>query len=232
MKIIKANQRYLTQINWLKSFHSFSFGEHFHPENRGWGSLRVINEDFIAPGGYFDTHPHRDMEIISYLVKGELHHKDSAGNEYTIQAGDIQRISAGSGISHSEENTSSTQETHLMQLWIIPNIKQTRPEYAQLSLNPKDKLNQLQLIVSESGNNGSISIKQNTDIYVSLLDADKELTIQTKKDKAWLQLISGTLKVNDFILETGYALALESKKELNLKSLNKQSHFLFFDISD
>ena len=231
MKVIKAQERYLTQFDWLKSYHSFSFGEHFHTENKGWGTLRVINEDYIAAGGFFDTHPHRDMEIVSYLVKGQLHHKDSAGNEYTIQAGDVQRISAGSGIAHSEENRSKDEETHLMQLWIKPNIKHTKPDYAQISLNPDDKINKLQLLASETARDGSISIKQDTDIYSSILEKDQALDLQITKDKAWIQLISGSILVNDSLLETGDALALEAKQELKVKNLSNESHFLFFDIT-
>jgi quercetin 2,3-dioxygenase len=230
MKLIKSNDRYLTQRGWLKSYHSFSFGEHYHPENRGWGNLRVINEDYIAAGGHFDTHPHRDMEIVSYLVKGKLHHKDSAGNEYIIHPGDVQRISAGSGILHSETNSSESQETHLMQLWVKPNVKQTEPDYAQVSFNPKDKINRLQLLASESGREESITIKQDVDIYASILDQNRSLKIEISKDKAWLQLISGYLKVNNIELEPGDALAIEEQQELLLNSLKEGSHFLFFNI--
>lgn len=232
MKVIKSNERYLTQIDWLKSYHSFSFGEHYHPGNRGWGNLRVINEDYIAPGGHFDTHPHRDMEIISYLVKGELYHKDSAGNEYTIRTGDVQRISAGSGILHSETNTSDSQETLLLQLWVRPNIKQTPPDYAQVSLDPNDKINKLQLLASESGREGSITIKQDIDIFASILEKEKELEIENSKDKAWLQVISGELHVNHFKLAAGDALAIDGQQKVLIRSQPEDSHFLFFDISN
>lgn len=231
MKIIKSPDRYLTEIDWLKSYHSFSFGEHIHPENKGWGKLRVINEDYIAAGGSFDTHPHRDMEIVSYLVKGELFHKDSAGNQYTIRAGDVQRISAGSGILHSETNTSETEETLLFQLWIKPKIKQTPPDYAQISLDPKEKINKLQLLASETARNSSVSIKQDLDIYASILEKDHSLKYQMLREKAWLQVISGTVLVNGNELNQGDAIAYDTKEELIIESLKEDSHFLLFDIS-
>jgi redox-sensitive bicupin YhaK (pirin superfamily) len=230
LKTVNSSDRYLTEISWLKSFHSFSFGEHYHPENTGWGSLRVINEDFIAPGGKFNTHPHRDMEIITYLVKGNLQHKDSAGNEYVIKAGDVQRISAGSGILHSEENISATEEVHMLQIWITPEVKQTEPEYTQNSFKPEDLQNQLKLIVSKTGAQDSIAIKQDTNIYAAMLDKDLNLDFNTTKDRSWLQLISGTLNVNGQQLKTGDALAFMNKSQLSIKALT-DSHFLVFDIA-
>jgi redox-sensitive bicupin YhaK (pirin superfamily) len=230
MKLIKSKDRYLTQISWLKSFHSFSFGEHIHPENKGWGNLRVINEDFIAPGGHFDRHPHRDMEIVSYIVKGELHHKDSEGNEYTINENEVQRISAGSGILHSETNPSTSEETILLQLWIKPKVKQTKPDYKQKKLDKAQRLNKLQLIASEDGRNGSIDIKQDLEIYASLLDKKKTLVHQVQHQKAWLQIIEGQIEVNDQILESGDGIGLENEKSLVIKA-NKDSHFLLFDIN-
>ena len=229
MKVFKAEDRYLTQISWLKSYHSFSFGEHYHPENKGWGNLRVINEDYIAPGGIFDTHPHRDMEIISYIAKGELHHKDSQGNEYTINENEVQRISAGTGILHSEHNTGE-QETILLQLWIKPKVKQTQPNYKQIKLEKKERMNRLQLIASEDGSEGSIDIKQDAKIFASILDQGKSLDYKIEYGKAWVQVLEGDLKVNDLELNSGDGLAIDGNEALNILAA-ANSHFLLFDIS-
>lgn len=231
MKVFKSQDRYLTEFGgWLKSYHSFSFGEHYHPENKGWGNLRVINEDYIAPGGHFDMHPHRDMEIVSYIAKGKLHHKDSQGNEYTINEDEVQRISAGTGILHSETTISENEETILYQLWIKPNVKQTTPDYKQIKLEKEKRLNNLQLIASEDGKEGSIDIKQDLEIYASILDKDKELKYQTRNVKAWVQIVEGHLEINSQRLEQGDGLAFDAKEELVIKAL-ENSHFLLFDIN-
>ena len=230
MKVFKSKDRYLTKIDWLESYHSFSFGEHYHPNNKGWGNLRVINEDYIAPGGSFATHPHRDMEIISYIAKGELHHKDSQGNEYTVHEGEVQRISAGSGIQHSETNSSNNETTQLFQLWVKPKIKQTEPNYKQITLNGDDKINSLQLIASENGDNGSIDIKQDTEIYVSKLSKGKNINYEMKRAKAWVQIISGSLELQSLTLEQGDGLALSKQENLTLLAL-EDCHFLLFDLS-
>lgn len=229
MKVFKSKDRYLTEIAWLKSYHSFSFGEHYHPENKGWGSLRVINEDYIAPKGHFGMHPHRDMEIVSYIAKGKLHHEDSEANSYTINEDEVQRISAGRGILHSETNPSDSGDTVLLQLWIRPKVKGQDPNYKQIKLAKEDRLNRLQMIASEDGREGSIDIKQDAEIYASILKKDKSLEHKMVHEKAWVQIIDGSITVNEQVLEKGDGLAIEGIQNLEIRAL-EDSHFLVFDL--
>jgi quercetin 2,3-dioxygenase len=229
MELIKSHQRYLTEIDWLKSYHSFSFGDHYHPENKSWGNLRVINEDYISPGQGFGMHPHRDMEIITYIVSGSLEHQDSEANHGIISSTEVQRMSAGSGILHSEVNSSAHDAVHLLQIWVLPNSKGGKPEYAQKIFSQESKLNKLKLIISESGKEDSLSIKQNLDIYASILETGKSINLKPKHTKSWLQNISGQLKISDYTLNPGDALKIHNTDWLEISSLDN-SHFLFFDI--
>lgn len=226
-KIIRSEDRYLTEIDWLKSYHSFSFGEHYHPENKGWGNLRVINEDFIQASCGFDTHAHRDMEIVTYLISGELEHKDSQGNQGIIKSSELQSMSAGSGIMHSEYNPATDADTHLLQIWFMPAKKSIKPSYQTKEFKEEDKHNNLLLIVSADARDASIGINQNIDLYASIID--KDLNLAVSKEKGWLQLISGSLKVKEQVLNPGDALALDGTQDLKLEPLEK-SHFLFFDL--
>ena len=240
MQLIKSEQRALSELAWLKSYHSFSFAEHYDPHNKGWGMLRVINEDYVAPLSGFDMHYHRDMEILTYMLEGALDHKDSAGNEYTIHAGELQRISAGSGIMHSEYNSSKTQQAKLLQIWIRPDKKQCEPNYFQTAFDETKKHNSLALIASKSGQDGSVPIRQSMDIYASILDDNKELYYTSKNTKSWLQLIDGSLELkleeaaaaedSSWILSAGDAIACDQvSTKLQLKALAPKTHFLLFD---
>lgn len=227
MKIIKSAERGLTKIDWLASYHSFSFGDYIDPENRGFGNLRVINDDEIAPASGFGMHPHWNMEIVTYVLEGSLEHHDSMGNQYLINAGDIQRISAGTGIEHSEVNPSADTKVRLIQIWILPNTKGTVPSYEHKHFDSKEKL---QLIISPDGRDGSISIKQDMDIYVLRLENQQNFNYQIKKSKAWLQILTGSVRINETELKQGDALALEDAQLLNFSEADKLE-LLVFDMA-
>ncbi len=228
-KLIKSQDRGLSNYPGLVSYHSFSFAGYIDPENKGWGNLRVINEDILEAAAGFDTHFHRDMEIITYMISGALEHKDSKGNEYTIGAGEVQRISAGSGIEHSEYNASQNEQVKFLQIWIKPEIKQSEPNYEQKAFDESLKNNNLLLIASKDARDGSISILQDCDIYASQLEAGKKLELNLSKEKSWLQIIEGELELDNLKLSSGDGLGLESKTKLELMALAK-THFLIFDM--
>lgn len=231
MKLFLAENRGVTEVDWLKSYHSFSFADYYDPSNKGWGNLRVINEDYVAPGAGFEPHYHRDMEIVTYMISGALEHKDSAGNEYIIHDNEIQRISAGSGILHSEYNHHQDKPVIFFQLWVKPNEKQTIPSYEQKRYDLNDRKNKLKLIASLDGREDSLVIKQDLEIYVSELDKAKTISYQMKREKTWIQLFSGSLNVNGEKLKPGDGLAVSEKQELKIESLDSKTHFLLFDVS-
>ena len=165
----KANDRGRTQIDWLNSFHTFSFGDYYDPEWMAFGPLRVINEDFVVPGQGFGTHPHRDMEIITYIVQGALEHRDSLGTGSIIRPGDVQRMTAGSGIRHSEFNPSPSEPVHLLQIWIMPDQKNLTPSYDERKFSDAERRGKLRLIASKQGDEGSVKINQDAKVYASLL---------------------------------------------------------------
>jgi hypothetical protein len=196
----------------------------------GFGNLRVINEDFIAAGMGFGKHPHKDMEIITYVISGALAHQDSMGNSSTILPGEVQIMSAGTGVFHSEFNHSNAQETHLLQIWILPKEKQITPRYDQKSFTDDFKKSDFVLVVSGSGRDGSIKINQDTEIFSAKFVAEKTLNFVVKPQrKIWIQIIVGKILVNDLMLESGDAVAIENENEVNLKA-EKNSEFLLFDL--
>ena len=234
MQIWKAEDRGSFKLDWLDSKHSFSFGEYYAPEKKGFNQLRVINEDTIAGGlEGFDFHPHFNMEIITYPISGSLKHKDSEGNSYTIQADEVQRISSGTGILHSEHNASVTEDAHFLQIWVKPLTKGGEPSYAHKKFSRESKLNQLKLIASQNGNEDSISIKQDMNICASILEANNKLEYQINKGAAWIQLIEGALTVlSSYKLEPGDGLAIDSNEKLELEAKDKETHFLLFDMQN
>lgn len=225
--IRKSANRGLSQTDWLTSFHSFSFGDYIDPANKGFGTIRVINEDIIAPGGGFDTHPHWDMEILTYIIEGTLKHRDSMGNQHLINAGDVQRISAGTGIEHSEVNPSNTDPVRLVQIWIFPEVKGIVPSYEYKHF--PNNTEQLQLLASKSGKNDSITIKQNLDLYLLRLQENEDFTFNLSDDKAWIQVLSGSLEINENKLEPGDAIAVEELHQLQFKAQSKVE-LLIFDV--
>ena len=216
---------------WLKSFHSFSFAGYHDPAHMGFGNLRVINEDRIAPGTGFGTHGHRDMEIISYVMSGSIGHKDSIGNGASIPPGDVQRMSAGSGIQHSEFNHASDSVTHFLQIWIEPDVRGIAPGYEQKTFADADKRGKLRLVASPDGALGSVTIHADARLYAGLFDASEEARLALDpKRKAYVQLIRGELSVNGQPLKAGDAARLEAESELHLRA-GKDAEVLVFDLS-
>lgn len=214
---------------WLDSYHTFSFAEYHDPKFMGFGVLRVINEDFIEGGRGFGMHGHSDMEIITYVIKGSLSHKDTLGNSAMIRPGEVQRMSAGTGIQHSEMN-SSDETTHLLQIWILPNRRGHQATYVQKSFEEEMKRNNFLLVVSSEGEQGSLTLNQDLKLYVGKMKPgdQKEVVLREGRD-AWVQLISGQIQINDQALNPGDGLAISKETKLQIKSAGT-SEFLFFDL--
>jgi redox-sensitive bicupin YhaK (pirin superfamily) len=226
----KADQRGLTDIDWLKSLHTFSFGEYFDKAEMGFSDLRVINEDRIKGGTGFPTHGHRDMEIISYVLSGALDHKDSMGTASTILPGEVQRMSAGTGVRHSEQNHLKDQETHFFQIWILPEAEGLKPGYAQKDFSKELVTGKLFLAASRDGREGSVTLNQDANLYLARPKAGTQVELPLKKDrKGWLQMASGVVKAGGQILGAGDGLAINGESALKLQ-VEKDSHFLFFDL--
>lgn len=228
--IRKSNERGHFQLDWLNSWHSFSFGEYYDPEHMGLSVLRVINDDIIAPEGGFPTHPHDNMEIVTYVFQGELEHKDSMGNGSVIRAGDIQRMSAGSGITHSEFNPSSEQETRLLQIWMLPNQRNIQPGYEQKNFSSEVKKGRLQLIVSEDGRDGSVSAQTDALVYASLLDAGQQVSHSLELDRiAYVHIAEGEAVVNGTQLSQGDAATIVDEADIELTGV-ANANVLLFDL--
>lgn len=227
----KSSDRGYADHGWLKSFHSFSFANYYDPNYMGWGNLRVINEDRIEPNQGFGSHGHRDMEIISYVLSGELAHQDSMGNVKGIPPGDVQHMSAGSGVVHSEFNHAQGQETHFLQIWIEPKTKGVTPGYQQMTVAQSEKLGQLKLIASLDGTEGSLKINADAKLYAGLLSGEQAVTLEINPQrKAYIHLIKGALTVNGEKLEGGDALMLEDESLINLTN-GLEAEVLVFDLS-
>ena len=215
---------------WLKSYHSFSFAGYHDPAHMGFGNLRVINEDRIEPGTGFGMHGHRDMEIISYVMSGAIGHKDSIGNGASIPPGDVQRMSAGSGIMHSEFNHAQDSQTHFLQIWIEPNVTGIPPGYEQKSFADLDKRGKLRLVASPDGADGSLTIHADARLYAGLFDGaeEKYLPLDPQR-KSYVQLIRGELQVNGQTLQAGDAAKLQAESDLHLSG-GKDAEVLVFDL--
>lgn len=227
LKIRKSSDRGFADHGWLKSYHTFSFAEYFDRHHMNFGNLRVINEDYIGAGQGFGKHPHQDMEIITYVISGALSHQDSMGNSSTILPGEVQIMSAGTGVFHSEFNHEKNSETHLLQIWILPKEKGIAPRYGQKSFAVD---NTLKLVVSGSGREESLSINQDAEIFLGKFPAGKNEKIKINSGrKIWIQIISGKISVNDLTLENGDAVAIMDEDMIEIKSAEK-SEFLLFDL--
>ena len=226
----KSNDRGYADHGWLKSYHSFSFAGYHDPKHMGWGNLRVINEDRIAPGTGFGTHGHRDMEIISYVISGELAHKDSMGNVKGIPPGDVQRMSAGTGVQHSEFNHAPDATTHFFQIWIEPNVTGISPGYEQKTFAAMEKLGVLRLVASPDGAQGSVLIHADARMYSGLLDGAQtaQLALEPSR-KSYVHLVRGELEVNGVRLTTGDAALLEGESLLTL-ARGQDAEVLVFDL--
>ena len=229
--IRRSEDRGLADHGWLHSQHSFSFAHYHDPEWMGWGNLRVINEDHIAPGSGFGTHGHRDMEIISYVLQGELAHKDSMGNVKGIPPGDVQRMSAGSGVMHSEFNHAPNDTTHFLQIWIEPNVRGIAPSYEQKTFNKAEKTGRLRLVASSDGAQGSVTIHADAALYAGLLDADQRAQVSIAPGrKAYVHLVRGALKVNGQALQTGDAAVMADETQIELSDA-QGAEVLVFDLA-
>ena len=225
-----AAARGQTELGWLHSRHTFSFGNYFDPDHMGYRSLRVINDDVVEAGQGFGEHPHRDAEIFSYVIDGELEHKDSMGNGRVIKAGDLQYISAGHGVLHSEFNPSATSPVHFLQIWLKPKMSGGEPRYAEKAMGPTAKLNELTLLFAGEPRDGAVGIRADADIYFGKLDAGKQLTHRTESGRGqWLHVIEGDLSVAGETFKAGDGVAIENAEELELKS-REGAQFLLFDL--
>lgn len=231
IQIRRSDARGFADHGWLKSFHSFSFADYFDPAWMGWGNLRVINEDRIAPGTGFGTHGHRDMEIISYVLQGNLAHKDSMGNVKGIPPGDVQRMSAGSGVRHSEFNHAPDATTHFLQIWIEPNVTGIEPGYEQKSFAEDQKRGKLRLVASNGGAEGSVHINADAAMYAGLFHGDEtaELALNPAR-KTYVHVVRGALDVNGETLKGGDAAVLAAESQLKLAH-GKDAEVLVFDLA-
>jgi hypothetical protein len=226
-----SGERGYADHGWLKSFHSFSFAGYYDPAHMGWGNLRVINEDRIAAGKGFGTHGHRDMEIISYVLSGNLAHKDSMGNVKGIPPGDVQRMSAGKGVMHSEFNHAEGQQTHFFQIWIEPNVTGIEPSYEQKTVPAIAKRGQLQLVASPQGEGHAVKISADAALYAGLFDGAETATLALNPArKAYVHLVQGQLLVNDQLLQAGDAALIEGESLLSL-SQGQAAEVLVFDLA-
>jgi redox-sensitive bicupin YhaK (pirin superfamily) len=229
--VLRANQRGHANHGWLESYHTFSFADYYNPDAMGFRALRVINEDRVAAGKGFPQHGHRDMEIISYVLEGELAHEDSMGTGSTIKPGDVQRMSAGTGVTHSEMNASKTNGVHFLQIWIIPNKAGYAPSYAQKHFSREQRQGQLRLVVSPDGRDGSISIHQNATIHAGLFAKGERATHLVDKGRhAWVHVAKGAIEVAGEQLTAGDALAAVGPGELAITG-TEDAEVLVFDLA-
>ena len=232
LQVLKNSQRGSADHGWLQSNHSFSFGHYYNPNEMGFGPLLVINEDRVQPSRGFGTHGHDNMEIISYVLSGALEHKDSMGNGSVIRYGDVQRMSAGTGVQHSEFNHSGTERVHFLQIWIAPNVRDIEPSYEEKHFDAASKTGRLRLIASADGRDGSVLIHQDANVFASILNADHQLKYELASDRmAYVHLIRGQVEINGIQLHTGDALkiSLESLLEINNAT---DAELLLFDLPD
>lgn len=228
LTVRRSNERGLAEHGWLKSRHTFSFAEYYDPAHMGFGPLRVINEDRIAPSTGFDAHPHRDMEIISYVISGGLRHQDSMGNKAVIKPGEVQRMSAGTGVIHSEYNDEDSKETHFFQIWIQPDKRGVKPGYGQKSFEKELNSEKLVHVISPDGKDGSIGINQNADMFISRLKQGEELDFNLPSERRmWLQLVKGSVNVNGEDLKAGDAIAAEDIGTAKIKASEESEMILF-----
>jgi len=229
--IRRAEDRGAVNMGWLNAKHSFSFGNYFDPEHMGFGSLRVINEDRIEPAQGFGTHGHKDMEIITYIIDGALEHKDNMGNGSVIKRGDVQRMSAGTGVMHSEFNHSAEEQVHLLQIWILPERVEITPGWEEKTFPEPDKRNRLCLIASRDARDGSLAIHQSLDLFASILGKNAEVLHRFDSGHCgWVQMVSGQVSLNGELLNAGDGAAIEGITELNLQA-DSDSEFLLFDMA-
>lgn len=230
IKFRKSEERGHANHGWLDSYHSFSFNRYYDPAHMQYSVLRVINEDVIAPDRGFDMHPHRDMEIVTYMLGGELRHMDSLGNGSVIRAGDVQRMSAGTGVVHSEFNASSSESAHLLQIWVLPERKDIEPGYEEKHFARDEKLNQWRLIASHDARQGSLLVHQDISLFATVLEQGKTLEYQLAEQRSiYLQVARGSVSLNGQVLLAGDAAKVEQLPALQLQAL-EDAELLLFDL--
>lgn len=231
IKVRRSNERGKANYGWLDTNYTFSFSNYYDPRFMGFRALRVINEDFIAPDQGFPTHGHRDMEILTYVIRGELSHKDSMGNGTTILPNEVQRMSAGTGVLHSEYS-SPTDETHLLQIWILPEEENLTPSYEQTLFPAEEKKGVLKLVASRGGDDGSVTIHQDVKLYSSLLAKDESVEHELAENRhAWVQIVKGEIELNGEVLKQGDGAAVSDETLLKIRSLSDETEFLLFDLN-
>ena len=227
----KAEERGHFNHGWLDTYHTFSFGDYYDPGQIGFRALRVINEDRVQPGKGFGTHPHHDMEIITYVLEGSLEHKDSMGNGSIIRPGEVQRMSAGTGVTHSEYNPSKTDPVHLLQIWILPEKKGIQPGYEQKKFGSDEKRGRLRLIASRDGRDGSVTLHQDADVYAGFLDAGQSAAFSLNpKRHVWVQVARGAMTLNTLSLKEGDGLAIRDEVSFTMVG-KKQAEVLLFGLA-
>lgn len=227
----QSNERGHANHGWLDSYHTFSFANYYDPQHMGFRALRVINEDWVQPGKGFGTHGHKDMEILTYVLEGALEHKDSIGNGAIITPGEVQRMSAGTGIMHSEFNSSPTQLVHLLQIWILPNQQSLQPSYEQRTFPLEDRRGKLQLIAAKDGDGGAVTIHQDVNLYSAVLQKGDRVSHQLQPNRyAWLQVAGGEASLNGYALKAGDGVAVSEAELLNI-STDTDAEILLFDLA-
>lgn len=232
IQIRRAKERGHANYGWLDTYYTFSFSDYFDPNFMGFRSLRVINEDRVKPGHGFPTHPHRDMEIITYVLEGELAHKDSMGTGSVIRPGEVQKMSAGTGIRHSEFNHSKTEPVHLLQIWILPQKEGLKPMYEQKLIPAAEKQGKLRLLASSKSGNGAVTLHQDAKLYVSELNGGQSVDYKLADGRyAWVQVARGKLSVNGKELEAGDGAAISQESLLQIAGVSDHSEVLLFDLA-
>ena len=229
--IRKAEERGHFNFGWLNTYHTFSFGDYFDPRNMGFRSLRVINEDWVKEGRGFPAHPHRDMEIITYILEGALEHRDSMGTGSVIRPGEVQRMSAGTGVTHSERNPSVDEPVHLLQIWIMPDKRDYQPSYEQKAYTDAEKRGRLRLIASPDGKDDSVTIHQDTRLYSTLLEPGERLVHELGPNRhAWVQVARGAIEINGQPLEQSDGAAISDEASLVIEA-REAAEILLFDLA-
>ena len=227
----KSEERGHFDLGWLDTYHTFSFDQYYDPAHMHFRSLRVINEDRVQLGQGFPTHSHRDMEIITYILSGALEHRDSMGNGSVIRPGDVQRMTAGTGVSHSEFNPSKTESVHLLQIWILPERRNLPPGYEQKTFTDEERRGSLRLIASSDGREGSVTINQDARVYAGILNAGKEIDYRLEGNRyGWLQITRGTIDLNQVELKQGDGAAVSAEGNLSITS-HDEAEVLLFDLA-
>src|SRR5215213_6340892 len=230
ISIRKSNERGHFDHGWLNTYHTFSFDQYYDPRYMGFRTLRVINEDFVAAGRGFPKHGHRDMEIITYILEGALKHEDSMGTGSVIRPGDVQRMSAGTGVRHSEQNASDTERVHLLQIWILPHTVELEPSYEQKAFSADERRGQLRLIASEDGRDGSVTVHQDVSLFASILDAEQEVERSMDQQRhAWIQVARGAFSVNGESALQGDGVVITGESLLTIKA-EEPGEILLFDL--